>query len=84
MLLRETAALLRENGFLLGNVDATIVAQKPKLVPYIATMRSNLAQCLGVDASEVSVKATTSEGMNDEGAGKCMTARAVCTLIKNG
>ena len=83
VLLRETAALLRENGFLLGNVDATIVAQKPKLAPYIAAMRSNLAQCLGVDASEVSVKATTSEGMNDEGAGKCMTARAVCTLIKN-
>ena len=83
VLLRETAALLRENGFLPGNVDVTIVAQKPKLAPYIAAMRSNLAQCLGVDASEVSVKATTSEGMNDEGAGKCMTARAVCTLIKN-
>ena len=80
-LLRETAALLRARGFLPGNVDATVVAQRPKLAPHIQAMRENLALCLGVDISRVSVKATTSEKMNDEGAEKCMSARAVCTIL---
>ena len=80
-LLRETAALLRAWGFLPGNVDATVVAQRPKLAPHIQAMRENLALCLGVDISRVSVKATTSEKMNDEGAEKCMSARAVCTIL---
>ena len=81
VLLQETAALLRTLGFLPGNVDATVVAQRPKLAPHIQAMRENLALCLGVDISRVSVKATTSEKMNDEGAEKCMSARAVCTIL---
>ena len=81
VLLQETAALLRARGFLPGNVDATVVAQRPKLAPHIQAMRENLALCLGVDISRVSVKATTSEKMNDEGAEKCMSARAVCTIL---
>ena len=79
-LLRETAALLRAHGFLPGNVDATIIAERPKLAPYIPAMREALAQALGMEASRISVKATTSEKMNDEGAEKCITARTVCTI----
>ena len=82
VLLRETAALLRGSGYVPANVDVTVIAQSPKLATYIPAMRGNLARSLGIDAAEVSVKATTSEGMNDEGAGKCMTARAVCTIEK--
>ena len=81
-LLQETAALLRAEGFVPGNVDATVIAQRPKLAPHIPAMRENIAETLGIPVFCVSVKATTSERMNDEGAEKCMTARAVCTLLR--
>lgn len=79
-LLARTAGLLRERGYAVGNVDATITAERPKLAPHIGEMRNNIARTLGCDVSRVSVKATTGEGMNDEGRGNCITARAVCTI----
>ena len=80
-LLGQVAHLLKEKGFTIGNVDVTVVAQRPKLALYNLQMRQNLAQAMGIPLSQVGVKATTSEGMNDEGAGKCITARAVCTVF---
>ena len=79
-LLKEVCALLRREGYALGNADVTIVAQKPKLRPYIDQMRVHLARHMGVDVSQVSVKATTSEGMGFEGEEKGMTAHAVCLI----
>ena len=71
---------LGEAGYRPVNADVTIVAQKPKLRPYIDQMRVHLARHMGVDVSQVSVKATTSEGMGFEGEEKGMTAHAVCLI----
>ena len=71
---------LSEAGCRPVNADVTIIAQKPKLRPYIDQMRANLAAHMGVDVSQVSVKATTSEGMGFEGEEKGMTAHAVCLI----
>ena len=68
MLLTErVASLLAENGFSIGNVDATVIAQAPKLAPYIEQMRKNIAKALGIDISQISVKATTEEGLGFSG-----------------
>ncbi len=79
-LLRKVARLLMENGFLIENVDATIIAQAPKMRPYIDTMRKNIAGELGLDVSLVSVKATTEEHLGFTGAGEGISAQAVCLL----
>ncbi|MEA4971219.1 MAG: 2-C-methyl-D-erythritol 2,4-cyclodiphosphate synthase [Candidatus Pelethousia sp.] len=79
-LLAAVNGLLREKGYLLGNLDATIVAQQPKLAPYIGAMRQNLAHTLCCDVARVSVKATTPEGCGPEGELICITARCVCSL----
>lgn len=83
LLLREAWALVRAQGFDFGNADVTVVAERPKLAPYIEKMRENIAETLGVPAERISIKATTSEKMNDEGAGKCITARAVALLLRS-
>ena len=72
----------RAAGFRVGNVDATIVAQRPKLAPHIEAMRANLARVLGVSAPAVNVKATTEEGLGFTGAGEAIAAHAV-TLLEN-
>lgn len=64
-----------------GHADATIIAQRPKLAPFIKQMRESLAGALGVGAESVSIKATTTEGMNDEGRGLCISSSAIVTLI---
>ncbi len=79
-LLRQVAALLAEQGLRPVNIDATIVAQRPKLAPYIPGMRQKLAQALGISVSRVSVKATTSEGLGFEGRGEGVTARCAALL----
>jgi len=81
LLLKEAWALAAQKGFAFGNADVTVVAQRPKLAPHMETMRGNIAAALGVALERVSIKATTSEKMNDEGAGKCITARAVAMLL---
>ena len=79
-LLRRTVALLDKAGYRVGNVDATVTAQRPKLAPYVARMRQNLAQALRVEAEAVSVKATTTEGMDAAGRGEGMTARCAAII----
>ena len=79
-LLEHVAGLLRERGFVVGNVDATVLAQRPKLAPHIPQMRDNLARVMGVDASQVNVKATTEESLGFTGSGEGMAAHAVALI----
>lgn len=79
-LLKRVTAHLAENGWEIGNVDATVLAQAPKLAPYIPEMRQKLASAMGVDASQVSVKATTEEHLGFTGAGEGMACHAVALL----
>lgn len=80
-LLAYVVALLRERGFTVGNVDATVLAQRPKLAPHIPQMRDNLARTMEVGPEQVNVKATTEEGLGFTGSGEGMAAHAVCLLI---
>ena len=84
MLLDRVMEALGEAGYRPVNADVTIVAQKPKLRPYIDQMRVHLARHMGVDVSQVSVKATTSEGRGFEGEEKGISAQAVCMVQENG
>ncbi|MDZ7658872.1 2-C-methyl-D-erythritol 2,4-cyclodiphosphate synthase [Fodinibius sp.] len=80
VLLREVLGLIKEKGFSVGNVDATVVAEKPRLESYINEMRQVIAKDLRVDIDQISVKATTSEGLGFEGRGEGISARAVVLL----
>lgn len=79
-LLERVTALLREHGWQVGNVDATVVAQTPKLAPYIPEMRRRLAETMGLDVDCVSVKATTEERLGFTGSGEGMAAHAVALI----
>ncbi len=79
-LLERVTALLREHGWQVGNVDATVVAQAPKLAPYIPKMRRRLAEAMGLDVDCVSVKATTEERLGFTGSGGGMAAHAVALI----
>lgn len=79
-LLDTVMGMLKRKGFQVGNVDATILAQRPKLAPYIPQMRENLARHMGVPAERVNVKATTEEKLGFTGSGAGMAAHAVCLL----
>ena len=81
MLMREVRRILSENGFEVGNVDATIIAQAPKMSPHIDTMRRNIADALGIDVSQVSVKATTEERLGFTGRGEGISAQAVALIL---
>ena len=80
-LLRQVAVLLEQEGYVVGNVDVTLVAQRPKIAPYIDDMRTNIAADLGVSITRVSVKATTEEGLGFTGTGEGMAAHAVALLV---
>ena len=82
LLLAACVKLLREQGFRIVNIDATVIAQKPKLAPYIAAMRENIARACGTDAGAVSVKATTEEGLGFTGEMLGISAHAVCLIEK--
>lgn len=79
-LLERVTALLREHGWQVGNVDATVVAQAPKLAPYVPEMRRRLAEAMGLDVDCVSVKATTEERLGFTGSGEGMAAHAVALI----
>ena len=81
ILLKKTAELVRSRGYTVGNVDATVLAQRPKLAPYVPSMRENIAAALGVDVERVSVKATTEEGLGFTGSGEGITAHAVVLCV---
>ena len=79
-LLERVTALLREHGWQVGNVDATMVAQAPRLAPYVPEMRRRLAEAMGLDVDCVSVKATTEERLGFTGSGEGMAAHAVALI----
>ncbi|MBQ9911881.1 MAG: 2-C-methyl-D-erythritol 2,4-cyclodiphosphate synthase [Firmicutes bacterium] len=79
-ILSETAEILKKNGFEVKSVDATLIAQRPKISPYTDKMRAAIAKALGIDISKVSVKATTEEGMGPTGEGLAMAAYAAATV----
>ena len=79
-LLERVTALLRKHGWQVGNVDATVVAQAPRLAPYIPEMRRRLAEAMGLDVDGVSVKATTEERLGFTGRGEGMAAHAVALI----
>lgn len=81
-LLRHVAGLLRENSWQVGNVDATIIAQAPRMAPHIAGMVTNIAADLGVTMEAVNVKATTTEKLGFTGRGEGIAAEAVCLLVQ--
>ncbi len=81
ILLRKVVELLNEKGYKIGNIDATIIAQKPKMAPYIEVMRENVAGDCGIGVDFVNIKATTEEGLGFTGEGKGISASAVCLII---
>ncbi len=81
ILLRRAAELVKSNGFCVGNIDATVIAQKPKISPYTDIMRKNIAEDCGIDISCVNVKATTEEGLGFTGRLEGISACAVVLLV---
>lgn len=81
-LLKQVCSALQKNGYKIGNIDSTVIAQQPKLKSYIDEMRNTLADACGVSAGQVSVKATTEEKLGFTGNGQGISAHAVC-LIEN-
>lgn len=82
VLLRRVAAVLGENGFSVGNVDVTLVAQRPRIAPYVRQMRENIAEDLAVPLDAVSVKATTEERLGFTGSGEGMAAHAAALIFR--
>lgn len=80
VLLAQVADLMKEKGYILGNLDATILAQAPKLAPHIPAMKENIARVLGISVEQVNIKATTEEHLGFTGSGEGMAAHAVCLL----
>ena len=80
LLLEHVGSLLMENGYVVGNIDATVIAQRPKLAPYIETMRENIAKALKIEVSRVNVKATTEEGLGFTGQGQGIASSAVALI----
>ena len=80
-LLKQVVKRLQSSGFSVGNIDATVIAQAPKLKPHIEKMRENIADACGVDISFANVKATTEEGLGFSGSGEGIAAHSVCTIL---
>ena len=83
-LLRRTVANLTKRGYRVGNVDATVIAERPRLAPHLSAMRARLAETLAVAPDAVNVKATTAEGMSAIGRGEGMQALAIARIVRSG
>ena len=81
-LLEHVGKLLEENLYIIENIDATIIAQRPKMAPHIPQMRENIARVLGVEVDQVNIKATTEEGLGFTGAGEGISSQAICAIEK--
>lgn len=79
-LLEKVGELLENEGFLIENIDATIIAQAPKMLPHIDAMRENIAKALGIGVNQINVKATTEEGLGFTGMGEGISSQAICML----
>lgn len=82
VLLGKVKELMDARGFCVGNIDSTIIAQRPRMAPYLADMRANMAEVLGCDVSRINVKATTEEGLGFTGEGHGIAAQAVVLLTE--
>lgn len=80
-LLKTVGRLLDENHYIIENIDATIIAQKPKMMPHIENMRENIARALNIELGKINVKATTEEGLGFTGSGAGISAQAICSLV---
>mgnify|MGYP003303889638 CR=1 FL=1 len=81
-LLGYVGELLEERLYVIENIDATIIAQRPKMLPHIPAMRENIAEVLGIDVDQINVKATTEEGLGFTGTGEGISSQAICALEK--
>lgn len=81
-LLKEVGKLLKENNFEIGNIDSTIIAQKPKMAPHILKMRENIADALNISIDQINVKATTEEGLGFTGEGLGISSQSICLLTE--
>lgn len=81
-LLEHVGGLLDEHLYVIENIDATIIAQRPKMAPHIPTMRENVARVLGIDVEQVNIKATTEEGLGFTGHGEGISSQAICAIEK--
>ncbi len=82
LLLEHVGGLLEAEGIKIGNIDATIIAQRPKLAPYIMNMRENIAKALNINLDQINVKATTEEGLGFTGEGLGIASNAICLVEK--
>ena len=80
-LLEHVGELLEQNNYVIENIDATIIAQRPKMLPHIPQMRKNVASALGIEESQVNIKATTEEGLGFTGSGEGISSQAICLLM---
>ena len=80
-LLKHVAKLLDENNYVIENIDATVIAQRPKLRPYMEEMTKNSAGALGIEENRLNLKATTEEGLGFTGTGEGMASQAICSLV---
>ncbi|MEQ8154231.1 MAG: 2-C-methyl-D-erythritol 2,4-cyclodiphosphate synthase [Clostridiaceae bacterium] len=80
-LLTEVGILLREKGYSINNIDATIIAQRPKLAPYIPQMVENISNALNIPIDAVNIKATTEEGLGFTGLGQGISSQSICSII---
>lgn len=81
-LLYEVGILIRNKGYIVNNIDATIIAQRPKMAPHIEKMRGNIAKALNVEVDNINVKATTTEGLGFTGVGEGIAANSIASIIK--
>lgn len=80
-LLKHVRSIIEDKGFAIGNIDATIVAQKPKMAPHIEKMRENISSILGIELNQINIKATTEEGLGFTGSGCGISAQSIALLI---
>ena len=81
VLLKEVGTFIKNKGYKIGNIDATIIAQKPKMLPYISEMRKNIAEALEIDVEQVNVKATTEEGLGFTGSLEGISSQSIALLL---
>lgn len=82
LMLEHVGRLLEKEGIRIGNIDATVIAQRPKLAPYVMNMRENIAKALSIDIDQINVKATTEEGLGFTGEGLGIASNAICLVEK--
>ena len=82
-LLHHVGELICDKGYRIGNIDATIIAQRPKMAPHIPQMRENMARALGIEEDRINIKATTEEGLGFTGSGEGISSQAICLLLES-